>query len=195
MTSFLIKKKLFSWQMPVATRAGFTLIELLTVMAVLGVLSTIAAINYENVVYRSHANRATDSLISDLQLARMTAMRAKRTVTVAFNVPSANQYTISYVGNGGTISEVHGINSSGDRLFFDDDPPGTSPDPEDSIAFNPMGFAQPGSGGLIGNIYLSDSKNGRIFRIATTPGGGIEKRTWSTADNDWDGTPLTYTSP
>lgn len=192
MTSLLTKKETLSRQMPIGAKAGFTLVELLTVMVVLGILSTIAALNYESIVYGSQINRETDVLIGDLQLARITAMRAKRTVTVAFNVPSANQYTISYAGSGGTISEVHRINSLGGRLYFDDDPPGASPDPDNSIAFNPMGFAQPSSGSLIGNVYLSDSKNGMIFRIATTAAGGILKRTWSTAAADWNGTPLTY---
>ncbi len=172
--------------------AGFTLLEVVTVMVCLMILGTIAALNLENIVYGSHARRGTDILVSDLDLARMTAMRAKRTVTVSFDVPALGQYTISFVGNGGVVnSSVHYLDASG-RLFFDNAPPGSSPAPEADISFNQMGFARPGSGSVIGNIYVSDSVNGSIFRIATTAGGAIEKRTWLESTGTWSGTPLTF---
>lgn len=172
-------------------KAGFTIMELMIVVTIISALVAIAALNGENLVYRSHANRVTDTLVSDLRLAQMTAMRAKRMVTVSFNQPAAGQYTVSWVGEKGAVNQVSRLDTGGGRVEFLDTPPGGSPAPDDSFVFNQLGFAQPSSGNLIGNIYVNDIKNGTIFLIATTPPGGIEKRRW--LGSAWEGTPLTYT--
>jgi prepilin-type N-terminal cleavage/methylation domain-containing protein len=170
--------------------AGFTIVELLTVIVVMAALLAIAAPNFETLVYGSEINRAVDEVAAHLNLARMKAMRTKRPVTVAFNQPAQNQYTITWTGANGIQSEVNDIGFAG-RVGFENNPPGGSATPDASFVFNSLGFVQPSSGGIIGNIYLSDQKNGKAFLIATTPAGCIEKRRWG--NSGWDGTPLTYT--
>ena len=176
---------------PCGAKAGFTILELMIVVTIISALVAIAALNGENLVYRSHANRVADLLVSDLHLAKMTAMRAKQEVTVAFNQPGDGQYTVSWAD--GNFTEVRQLDTGGRRVEFLDSPPGSSPAPDESFVFNQLGFAEPSSGSLVGNIYLNDTKNGTIFRIATTPAGSIEKRRWLDSDSDWEGTPLTYT--
>lgn len=191
MQFFNIKTKCFGTSLHGA-KAGFTLMELMVTVLIAGTLLAIATLNMENLVFRSHADRVMDTLVGDLQLARMTAMRAKRQVTVAFNQPAAGQYTVSWVSENGAINQVSRLDHQGSRrVEFEDSPPGGSPEPDDSFVFNQLGFVQPSSGNLIGSIYVSDIKNGTIFRIATTPAGGIEKRRW--LGSAWEGTPLTYT--
>jgi prepilin-type N-terminal cleavage/methylation domain-containing protein len=185
-----IKTKRFGTSLHTA-KAGFTLMELMITVMIAGTLLAIATLNMNNLVFRSQASRVTDTLVADLHLARMTAMRAKREVTVAFNQPAAGQYTVSWTGADGAVSQVSQLDTMDKRVQFDDTPPGSSPTPDTSFVFNQLGFVQPSSGSLIGNIYVTDTKSGTSFRIATTPAGGIEKRRW--LGSAWEGTPLTYT--
>lgn len=156
---------------------GFTLIELMVVIAIGVALMAIAIPNFEALVYGSTANRATVELIGALQNARLKAIKTHQPVTVAFNQPIANQFTVTWTENG-PRSMTYRLAKDTVRITFDNAPPGGALAPDPIFVFNNMGFAQPSLGNTTGNIYLVDNVNGRRFHIATTFAGGIVERRW-----------------
>lgn len=167
---------------------GFTLIELMVVIAIGVALMAIAIPNFETLVYGSSANRATVELIGTLQNARLKAIKTHQPVTVQFNIPAANQFTVSWTENGINRSMVYRLAKDTARITFDNTPPGGALAPDADFTFNNMGFAQPSLGNITGNIYLVDNVNGRRFHIATTFAGGIIERRWD--GSAWTGPDL-----
>ncbi len=86
-------------------RSGFSLLEVSVTVAVLGTLIVIAI---PNLLTWSANHRLRDDfsqLEGDLQIARMTAINRSVAVTLAFNQPAANQYTVFVDdGSGGGIA-------------------------------------------------------------------------------------------
>lgn len=69
-------------------RSGFTIIELMVTIAVLGILITIAAPSFLNLLRDSQRSSAVNDLLADLTFARSEAARRGRVVGVCSNVPS-----------------------------------------------------------------------------------------------------------
>ena len=64
---------------------GFTLIELMVTIAVLGIIATIAAPSFSNLLGKQNLNRSTQELIGQLNSARSKAVLERREVTVRLN--------------------------------------------------------------------------------------------------------------
>lgn len=64
---------------------GFTLIELMVTIAVLGIIATIAAPSFSNLLEKQNLNRSTQELIGQLNSARSKAVLERREVTVRLN--------------------------------------------------------------------------------------------------------------
>ena len=121
-------------------RFGFSLIEISVTVAVLGALVAIAIPNLLTWSANHRLRDAFSTLEGDLQLARLTAINRTSVVTLAFNQPSANKYTV-FIDNGqgggtardlvqnGTEEEIlqgelsegvtfNTINASGNAILF-----------------------------------------------------------------------------
>jgi prepilin-type N-terminal cleavage/methylation domain-containing protein len=170
---------------------GFTLTELIIVIAIFAVLAGIAVPSFEALVYGSGSNRATEELISDLQLARMTAIRTHQDVTVEFNQPAQDQYTVRWNEDGIERKKESKIGAGKARIGFDTSPPGSTPAASSSFVFSSLGFIQTDLGEFSGYIYIVDSTNDRRFRIATTVAGGIIESRWN--GSSWPGPEISYT--
>ena len=68
---------------------GLTLIELLVSIAVLAVLTSLAAPSFTSYIDRTRLTTAVDALNADLQLARSEALRTNQTVGINFQTGSA----------------------------------------------------------------------------------------------------------
>lgn len=93
---------------------GFTLAELMVVVAIAGVMATIAIPSYISYLPHLRLNAATRDLISDLRLARQLAVSKNATYTVDF--VSSKRYQIT---GGTTVKAVDLVNVDIDPLPAD----------------------------------------------------------------------------
>ena len=103
---------------------GLTLLELMVTIAMVAILFGIGVPSINALVNSSGANRAAHELISDMNLARIQAVRSGRNATVAFNSPGPNQYTITW--NNGANSRTVNLSNFRGGVVFEPNPPGAT---------------------------------------------------------------------
>jgi prepilin-type N-terminal cleavage/methylation domain-containing protein len=92
---------------------GFTLLEMITAIAVLGIVSAIAIPNYVSWLSDMKIKTAVGDLKSDMNMAKLRAIRENATVAMVFNVAS-NSYE-SFVDNGaGGGTANNGVRDGGE---------------------------------------------------------------------------------
>lgn len=163
---------------------GLTVVELVVTIAMVAILFGIGVPSINALVNSSGANRAAYELISDMNLARIQAVRSGRSAAVVFNAPGPNQYTITW--NDGANSRTIDLGNFRGGVAFEANPPGaTTPLPVASVIFSPRGFAQQNPPGW-GNIYLTDQDNIKVIRVETTFTGVVSAMRWSPTTNTWN---------
>lgn len=157
---------------------GFTLVELMMVVTIIGILAGIATISTRDMRARFRLKSATLDLYSDLQLARLGAIRGGRPWSVCFFVPNGANFTNYSIGNAGgadgdictaaddpTTAVDPGVfrknvnlNNQSDITFTNNFPP-----PGTFMTFTPRGSSSNG------NIQLRSVNNvlttGRVIRV------------------------------
>jgi type IV fimbrial biogenesis protein FimT len=78
--------------MKIFNKTGFTLIEMMIVLAIMGILSAIAAPNFMHYMAERRLNGAARMVMSDLMAARQKAVNQNINVTVAF---TSTTYTVT----------------------------------------------------------------------------------------------------
>lgn len=84
--------------------SGMTILEAIVVVAILGILSAIAAPSWVAFANRQRANRATDQVLQAIRTTQSDAKRTRRTRTVEFN-PNADVPEISASGVTSALGE------------------------------------------------------------------------------------------
>ena len=142
---------------------GFTLLELLVVLAVCGILTAIGTPHVLTWMDNTRLRSAVMGLFTDLQHARMVAVRVNRNVVVAFNTDEDGQvdgtYTI-FVDDGKRKSTLW-TREAGERLVrLGRVPPGVHLSKVSFAGgiprtrFGPMGFPN----GLGGHVYMRNQQ-------------------------------------
>ncbi|MGA2150643.1 MAG: type II secretion system protein [Geobacteraceae bacterium] len=102
-------------------RAGFTLVELVVVMAIVGILLTLATLYFSKMTTTRNIEKETRQLLADINAARTQAMFGKQPTAITFQ---PNSYTI--VGTATRTTSVHynltlsdGSSIAGQTVNFD----------------------------------------------------------------------------
>lgn len=144
-------------------KAGFTLIELMIVIAIIGIVSAIAAPNFRTYMAERRLSGAARMVMSDLMAARQKAVTQNNRFSVTF---SGTQYTILDDDNdngstdSGEMTEVRNIQTD----YYDVTIPNVTANP----VFYPRGTASGTS------VTLTSSKTGKSKKVVVALTGRVK---------------------
>lgn len=171
--------------------AGFTLLQLIVIVGILGILASIAIPRYSEWMPRYRLKSAARDLYSNMQLARLLAIKANNSYRLIFTTAGDGSYTVRRPD--GTIEKR--IN------FIDYDASGAigygggnatksatmsgGPLPEDGISYNSntATFNSRGTGSS-GYVYIENSR-GTAYVIGTLSSGVIVLKKWDDSAKEW----------
>jgi prepilin-type N-terminal cleavage/methylation domain-containing protein len=172
---------------------GFTLIEVLVVIAILSILLTVAIPGFSRWLPNYRLKGAARDLYSNLQLAKMGAVKERGEWAVVFSAGS-NRYQVvsggadrSYSTTADNVVEkTVNLNDYGSEVAYGAGSAtsgilGTSiadvisfQSPDDVVVFNSRGMIN-GNGGY---AYLQNSRK-TVYGVGTWPSGAVVLRKWS----------------
>lgn len=147
-------------------KQGFSLIELMIVIAIIAIMAAITAPSIIKWRPNYQLKKARQELYSNLQKAKLQAVKANKKVTFNFTAdPNCTTATGYEFKEGGTVVASASLPSNGVCLSGSSFTNGSS-------GFNPRGYAL---GGLIGEVKLKHArKKTREWTIAQNVAGGIQ---------------------
>lgn len=169
---------------------GFTMIELLVAVVVFGILTAMAVPNFLSWISKYNLKAAADELYSNMQFARLSAVKQNKEWALVFDTTNGIYYVCSDDGDGDWTTLD--VNQDIERTVV-------LSDHAQDIAFG-MGnatknvtltggtfasgavFGPRGTCGSEGYIYLTND-TGRAYAVGAGLGGVIIYRQWM--DTDW----------
>ncbi|MFZ3156393.1 MAG: GspH/FimT family pseudopilin [Smithella sp.] len=142
--------------MKIKSTKGFSLIEILIVIAIMAILLSIAAPNFNAWRQNRNLNEAVGALMGDLNFARQSAITQNVNYKVTFN-NTANTYTVQ----GGTYNATKNLSNFGSGTFIYSQNFNSS-----TVTFQPRGTLS----GIGGTVSLKNSRNSCINIVVNTMG-------------------------
>ena len=142
--------------------AGFTLVEILITIAIIGIVAAIAIPNFLTVLPKWRAKSAATDLFSNLQLAKMTAIRQGRDCSVTFST-GPDQYQISLLNK--TVS----LATYGSGLQFRGPAPQFTTFETSPLTFNSRGMLTSSQG----YTYFTNADQNVYYRAGATSAGVV----------------------
>ena len=145
-------------------KSGFTVVELLVVFAVFSIFLAIGVPNFMSWIPKYRLKSAVRDLYSNMQLAKMTAVKSNQNCTVTYST-DPDQYVLS-----GASSKTVVLGDYGSGVNFDG--PGNETFASTTITFNSRGTSN------AGYAYLSNTGNTQYFRVGPLTSGVIKLQKW-----------------
>ena len=161
---------------------GFTLIELVVVILVLAVLAGTAVPVLTKWVPNYRLRSAASDLYSNMQLARMRAIRNGGDYGIVFNV-GAGSYDLVNSGDGdfttagdNTVEESITLADYGSSIRYGSGSAGVG----DNVTYagDRVVFTARGTTFGMGAVYLDNNRNDRAYAVSTTIAGAVRLRRW-----------------
>lgn len=169
--------------------SGFTVIELMIVMAIMAVMTTVAVSSILSWIPEKRLMSAGDDLFSNLQYARLGAIRNNTDWAVEFNT-NANTYDIlsDYKGTN-TIVKTVDLASYGSGVCYGmgsaTQPKGSST-PADGVSYlaNRAIFNSRGMADKLGYVYLTNDFGSAVAAGSSALAGVVVQRVWT--GSEWE---------
>jgi type IV fimbrial biogenesis protein FimT len=167
-------------------KAGFSLAELMVVIALIGALSAIALPSLLGNLPEKRLKNAARNLYSDMQRARLQAVKENNSVTVTFNT-NAKTYSYPVKEGGATTTRTRNLIEYGDVQFgcagvtYWNDKANTVPDSgiTGNITFSRTGTATSGV------IFLGSNNVNACYAVEVTQFGAVQIR-WQHNGGSWN---------
>jgi prepilin-type N-terminal cleavage/methylation domain-containing protein len=149
---------------------GFTFLEMLTVMAVIGIVSSLAISTMHDYFGSTKLRNTVETVAADIRQARWLARSRSATCTIVFDA-EARSYLISGAHHA-TLPE--GIRFGVDSTVSGKPSDPSTPPPDDGISFDSGGkrnqarFHPTGSVSPTGSVYITDGNETMAITVAIT---------------------------
>jgi len=185
-------------------KSGLTIIELVVVMCILGIMVLIAIPNIGRWLPRYRLRSAARDVASNMQLARLGAIKDNREWAIIFNIAGQSYRIISDRGPDGNWDTADDVGYKGDRSPWPRSTKSLSGDPhiqygdsghgsihdddapvDDGVTFlNNLVEFNPGGTSTAGTVYLQNNRNGATAIRVDSNTGII--RMWKWNFTDWE---------
>ncbi|MFC1868888.1 Tfp pilus assembly protein FimT/FimU [Thermodesulfobacteriota bacterium] len=172
--------------------SGFTLIELLITIAILGILASVAIPAFSGWLPEYRLRRAIRDLYSNMQLAKMSAIKANGKYKLVFSNAGNGSYVIER--SDGTLEktvdfsdyDLNGNISYGCGNATKSATTAGGYIPSDFVSYNSNKATFNSRGmGSSGYVYLSNSE-GNAYAVGTWSAGVIVMKKWNDSTNSWE---------